>query len=237
MSQKGCKAIRRTLTSETSTKNLWKCIRKIETKTGATVDEDEEKYFIKNLMKVDRLVFAKELKLQIIRNVFLNNSILYNIGKIESNLCPHCSTKDDNIHYFFQCKQVREVWNILSEVLNLMGNFVYIDVKTAIMGFTDLPTNDFRNLLVDFTRYEIRIAKLSGKILTKNWLIGRMSDLALAMKTCGYQKKAWENLFYLLKFEKIEDNFSSKKSGTIPIRKNQHLTNNTCNLTSTQQNI
>ena len=77
----------------------------------------------------------------------------------------------------------------------------------------------------------------SGKILTKNRLIGRMCDLALAMKTCGYKKKAWENLFYLLKFEKIDDNFSANKSGTIPIRKNQHLTNNTCYLTSTQNNI
>ena len=56
MSQKGCKAIKRTLTSETPTKNLWKCIKKIETKTGATVNKDEEKYFIKNLMKADRLV-------------------------------------------------------------------------------------------------------------------------------------------------------------------------------------
>ena len=152
MSQKGCKAIRRTLTSEPTSKDLWKCIRKIETKTGATVDEEEQKYFVKNLMKADRLLFAKELKLQIIRNVFLNNSILYNIRQIESNLCPHCSTKDDNIHYFFSCKQVRHVWNILSEILNLNGNFVYIDVKTAIMGFTDLPTNDFRNLLIDLSR-------------------------------------------------------------------------------------
>ena len=63
ISQKGCKAIRRTLTSELKSKNLWKCIRKIEAKTGATVDEEEQKYFIKNLMKADRLLFAKELKL------------------------------------------------------------------------------------------------------------------------------------------------------------------------------
>ena len=140
-------------------------------------------------MKADRLLFAKELKLQIIRNVFLNNSILYNIRQIESNLCSHCNIKDDNIHYFFYCKQVRHVWNILSEILNLNGNFVYIDVQTAIMGFIDLPTNDFRNLLIDFTRYEIKIAKISGKILTKNRLIARLSDLTLAMKMCGYQKK------------------------------------------------
>ena len=160
MSQKGCKAIRRTLAPEVSLKNHWKCIRKIETKTGATVEPDEEKYIIKNLVKADRLMFAKELKLQIIRNVYLNNSLLYNIGKIESNLCTHCSKKDDNVHHFFECKQVREVWNIISEILNMNGNFVYIDVKTAIMGFTDLPTNDFRNLLVDFTRYEIKNSQI-----------------------------------------------------------------------------
>ena len=75
------------------------------------------------------------------------------------------------------------------------------------MGFTDLPTNDFKNLLIDFTRYEIKIAKISGKILTKNRFIAKLSELALAMKMCGYQKRAWENLFYLLTFEKIEDNF------------------------------
>ena len=57
------------------------------------------------------------------------------------------------------------------------------------------------------------------------------------MKTCGYQKKAWENLFYLLKFKKIDDNFSKEKSGSILIRKNQHLTNNTCYLTSNPENI
>ena len=149
-------------------------------------------------MKADRLIFAKELKLQIIRNVFLNNSILYNIRQVKSKLCQHCNTKDDNIHYFFNCKQVRHVWNILSEVLNLTGNYVYIDVKTAIMGFIDLPTNDFRNLLVDFTRYEIKIAKLSNKILTKNRLIARLSDLAIAMKTCGYQKKNLGKSFLLI---------------------------------------
>ena len=46
-----------------------------------------------------------------------------------------------------------------------------------------------RNLLVDFTRHEICIAKLSNKILTKNRLIARLIDLAIAMKACGYQKK------------------------------------------------
>ena len=80
---------------------------------------------------------------------------------------------------------------------------MYIDLKTAILGFPDLPTNDYRNLLVDFTRYEIKVAKISNKILTKNRLISRLRDLTIAMKTCGYQKKAWENLFYLLTFEKI----------------------------------
>ena len=60
MSQKGCKAIRRTLASDPPTKDLWKCIRKIETKTGETVDEEEQTYFIKNLMKADRLLFAKK---------------------------------------------------------------------------------------------------------------------------------------------------------------------------------
>ena len=73
MSQKGCKAIRRTIASDPPSKDQWKCIRKIETKVGATVDEEEQKYFLKNLVKADRLIFAKELKLQIIRNVFLNN--------------------------------------------------------------------------------------------------------------------------------------------------------------------
>ena len=195
---------------------------------GATVDEEEQKYFLKNLVKADRLIFAKELKLQIIRNVFLNNSILYNIKQIESNLCQHCNVKDDNPHYFFQCKQVRHVWYILSEILNLNGNFVYIDLQTAIMGFTDLPTNDFRNLLVDFTRHEIKIAKRSGKLLTKNRLVARLSDLTLAMKTCGYQKKTWENLYYLLTFEKIENNFGPKKSRSVTIHRNQHLTNPSC---------
>ena len=124
-----------------------------------------------------------------------------------------------------QCKQVRHVWQILSEILNLNGNFIYIDLKTAIMGFTDLPTNDFRNLLVDFTRHEIKIAKRSGKLLTKNRLVARLSDLTLAMKMCGYQKKTWENLYYILTFEKIEDNFDPKKSGSVIIHRNQHLTN------------
>ena len=76
----------------------------------------------------------------------------------------------------------------------------------------------------------------SGKILTKNRLVGRLCDLALAMKTCDYQKKTWENLYYLLKFGKIEDNFSKEKSGTIPIFRNQHLTNQTCYLTKNPEN-
>ena len=37
-------------------------------------------------------------------------------------------------------------------------------------------------------------------------------------------EKTWENLFYLLTFEKIEDNFCSKKSGSVPIHRNQNLT-------------
>ena len=43
------------------------------------------------------------------------------------------------------------------------------------------------------------------------------------MKTCGYQKKAWENLFYLLTFQDIEDNFDKKNNGYILITKTQSL--------------
>ena len=150
----------------------------------------------------------------------MNNSLLHKIKVIDSNLCQHCKVKDNNNHYFFECIQVRHVWNILTEILNLSGNLVYIDLKTAIEGFPDLPTNDYRNLLVDFTRYEVKVA---NKILTKKRLISRLRDLTIAMKTCGYQKKAWENLFYLLTFEKIEDNYAPNKSGTIPLKQNQQL--------------
>ena len=99
------------------------------------------------------------------------------------------------MHYFFRCIQARHVWNVLTEILNLSGNLIHIDLKTAILGFTDLPTNDYRNILVDFTRYEIRVAKLSNKVLTKNRLIARLTDLAIAMKTCGYKKKTWKIYF------------------------------------------
>ena len=117
---------------------------------GVNLEPEEKNYFIKNVVKADRLLFAKELMLQVIRNVYLNGSILYNIGVLDSNLCTHCSKKDDNIHHFYECMEVRHVWKILTEILNLTGNYIYIDAKIALLGLESLPSNDYRNLLIDF---------------------------------------------------------------------------------------
>ena len=58
------------------------------------------------------------------------------------------------------------------------------------------------------------------------------------MKTCGYQKKAWENLFYLLTFQDIEDNFDKKNNGYILITKTQSLNSvpNVSNISALPEN-
>ena len=229
-SQKGCKAIRQTMALDHGTKDLWKCFDKIEQKLGINLEPEEKTYSIKNIVKADRLLFAKELKLQVIRNVYLNGSILYNIGVLDSNLCTHCSKKDDNIHHFYECLQVKHVWKILTEILNLTGNYIYIDTKTALLGLDSLPSNDYRNLLIDFTRHEIKIAKISNKVLSKERLIGRLTDLSIAMKTFGYQKKQWENIFYILSFNKIEDNYETQNSGKVILINNTQSSSGNRNL-------
>ena len=80
---------------------------------------------------------------------------------------------------------------------------------------------------MDFTRYEIKIAKISNKALSKERLIGRLTDLAIAMKTLGYKKKQWENLFYILTFQTINDNFESINNGQMILtNKTQPLSTN-----------
>ena len=50
------------------------------------------------------------------------------------------------------------------------------------------------------------------------------------MKTFGYQKKQWENIFYILSFNKIEDNYETQNSGKVILINNTQSSSGNRNL-------
>ena len=117
---------------------------------------------------------------------------------IDSPNCKICvNTKDTNIHHFYECAMAKPIWDKVSDILNEIGIYIYIDAATTILNL-QVPSNDIRRIVINFVRLEIRNAKLFEYILTECMIIKRFTTLASIFKELKFQNSIWANLFYYL---------------------------------------
>ena len=117
---------------------------------------------------------------------------------IDSPNCKICvDTKDTNIHHFYECVMAKPIWDKVSDILNEIGIYIYIDAAASILNL-QVPANDIRRIVINFVRLEIRNAKLFEYILTECMLIKRLTTLASIFKELKFQNSIWANLFYHL---------------------------------------
>ena len=133
------------------------------------------------------LMHAKDLQYLVLRNQFLNNSRLYLMNLTESPNCKVCvDTKDTNIHHFYECAMAKPIWDNISDILNEIGIYIYIDAAATILNL-QVPPNDIRRIIINFVRLEIRNAKLFEYILTECMVIKRLTTLASIFKELKFQ--------------------------------------------------
>ena len=194
---KGCKAFRERMNKQYFDPTLWNAFFKHESNFGELTRNEKEE-IAANSAQGNVLMHAKDLQYLVLRNQFLNNSRLHIMKLIDSPNCKICvDTKDTNIHHFYECVMAKPIWDKVSDILNEIGIYIYIDAAASILNL-QVPANDIRRIVINFVRLEIRNAKLFEYILTECIIIKRLTTLASIFKELKFQNSIWANLFYHL---------------------------------------
>merc|ERR1712101_106959 len=194
---KGCKAFREKMNKQYFDTSIWNSFSKHQANFGE-LNREEMEQIAANSAQGNTLMHAKDLQYLVLRNQFLNNSRLYTMKLINSPNCKICvNTKDTNIHHFYECAMAKPIWIKVSDILNEIGIYIYIDAAASILN-CQVPSNDIRRIIINFVRLEIRNAKLFEYILTECMVIKRLTTLASIFKELKFQSSIWANLFYYL---------------------------------------
>ena len=191
------------MTAEKFNFNKWNCFKKHQANFGE-LEPAEMQQIAATATQGNFLMMAKDLQYLLIRNQFTNNSRLFLMGLVDSPNCKVCTdTKDTNVHHFYECPVARNAWDIVTTAFNEIGIHTFIDKAMSILNFPEVSANDIRRVVINFTRLEIRNAKLNEYILTENLLVQRLITLGEIFMTLGHQENIWANLFYHLSGVKI----------------------------------
>ena len=127
--KKGCKQFRQLMPHNLYNQSDWKCFEHHQTKIQDLTTAEEEK-IAKISVKGTCLIRAKELQYLTIRNQYLTNSKLFQMGIIDSAKYNRCEKNnlgfhlDDLPHHFFHCPESKVIWETLTEIFN--ENLTYL---------------------------------------------------------------------------------------------------------------
>ena len=178
--KKGCRTFYDNLANNKFDRKAWKTIDKF-TQTY-DIQTDEVISQITALNKTTLLIPAHDLQFTMLRNICITNEKLFLWNLIDSPKCNLCGHNIQNsTHRFYTCKEIKRVWDLLSEILGSMGHYTYIDEQIAILNFLEQPKNSFLTLIVNYTRKLINNAHLNNKHPNPNTLLHNWSTTASIM--------------------------------------------------------
>ena len=126
---------------------------------------------------------------------------------MDSPKCGLCNCESQNsTHRFYRCKEIKNVWTFLSEILGAMGHYTFIDEKIAILNFLDQPKNSFLTLIVNYTRKLINNSHLNNKPPNPNTLLHNWATTATIMTNNTKMHKTDWKLFSQLCLSLINKN-------------------------------
>ena len=197
LNPKGCKAFRDRMNKQHFDSSIWNTFSKHQANFGELTRKEMEGIAANSALG-NTLMHAKDLQYLVLRNQFLNNSRLCTMNLVNSPNCKICvDTMDTNIHHFYECAMAKPIWVKVSDILNEIGIYIYIDTAMAILN-CQVPADDIRRIIINFVRLEIRNTKLFEYILTECMIIKRLTTLASIFKELKFQSSIWANLFYYL---------------------------------------
>ena len=107
-------------------------------------------------------------------------------------LCPH--PEQDSAHRFFQCEQIKPVWEFLSKITentSITHNFSF---KCAIINIEGCSKNHPLTLLTNYTRLLIDKAHINGNTFHPNTFLYKIMNLANIFEIVGPNKKIWAEI-------------------------------------------
>ena len=111
---------------------------------------------------------------------------------------------DDLPHHFYHCPDSKIIWETLSEIFNENLTYLYIDENIAILNFLDFSENDYRRLIVNFTRLEISNSRKYDYHLSTKLYTRKLKDMCEIFSTFHGQKDSFMGIFTYLTFCEIE---------------------------------
>ena len=183
--------------------------RSHQTKIQDLTTAEQEK-IAKISVKGTCLIKAKELQYLTIRNQYLTNSKLFQMGIIDSAKCNRCEKNnlgfhlDDLPHHFFHCPESRIIWETLTDIFNENLTYLYIDENIAILNLLDFTENDYRRLIINFTRLEISNSRKCDYQLSPKLYKRKLKEMCEIFSTFHGQKESFMRIFTYLTFCEIE---------------------------------
>ena len=175
-------------------KKAWTTIEKFT--QAYNIQPEEVIAQITSLNKTSLLIPAHDLQYTILRNICITNEKLHLWNLIDSPKCNLCNHESQNsTHRFYKCKEVKNVWTFLSEILGAMGHYTFIDEKIAILNFPDQPKNSFLTLIVNHTRKLINNSHQNSKPPNPNTLLHNWATTANIMSNNTRTNKTDWKLF------------------------------------------
>jgi hypothetical protein len=102
----------------------------------------------------------KAFQFKILNNLTPCNLYLKRISKSDTDTCPKCNKLDDIVHYFFECIEVKSIWNQLSNWWNgITKQNLVITERDVMIGLEQraikLKMQDQLALIIMATKWKI----------------------------------------------------------------------------------
>ena len=179
--KKGCKNLFNAINTSQFNHKDWKTINKF--KNSYCLEEEEIIKQIKSLAQTSLLPECRDLQYSILRNTCITNEKLFHWKKVPTPACLLCNQNSQNSeHRFYDCPEIRPVWDLTSNLLQSTGIFIFIDKQTALLNSFDEHKNSFPTTIINYTRMLIDKAHFCNNKIHPNTFLHKLNNIANIFK-------------------------------------------------------
>ena len=95
----------------------------------------------------------REFNYKLLHNIIPSGKQLYKWKKINSDKCKVCGKIEDTKHMLYECPRVNEIWNCISQVLNV--NITWKQIICGFPGYEDNVRINMINCIITVVAYAI----------------------------------------------------------------------------------
>ena len=155
--------------------------------------------------KVTIDIYTRIFQYKCLNNILYLNNVLYKMNLTESPLCSYCNQHNETIHHLFlECNHTKSLWHEVQLFFNPLISLPHLSIQSAIVGFFEVPKEDFMLTNIILLSFKIVLYKQRNKSTPNLIQVVNSIKTREVIERCISKDDAIKNKIHTKKWQRIQ---------------------------------